>query len=304
MPEHETTVRREVVAGITTFLTMAYIIVVNPKILEAAGIPLGPSMVATILTAAFGTLLMGVYARRPFAIASYMGENAFVAFTVVGLLGYPWVVKVRSWLANAIPESMKLAFAVGIGLFLSFIGLHTSGIVVLGASGAPVHVGDFGDPKVLLGVFGFLVTAALMIRRVTGAILLGILATIGLAFALGIESPPGAWVGLPPSLAPTFLALDVPGVLTWGFFPIVLTLFVMAFVDTIGTLMGLALTELVPAFATIALMSFTYNLGIGMTAGFLTYAVVKTVSGRWGEVSPGMWILAALSALFYVFYPY
>jgi AGZA family xanthine/uracil permease-like MFS transporter len=426
LAKHQTTVRREVVAGITTFLTMAYIIVVNPKILEAAGIPFGPSMVATILTAAFGTLLMGVYARRPFAIAPYMGENAFVAFTVVGLLGYPWqtalgavflsglaftlltVVKVRSWLANAIPESMKLAFAVGIGLFLSFIGLHTSGIVVLGAPGAPVHVGDFGDPKVLLGVFGFLVTAALMIRRVTGAILLGILATIGLAFALGIEAPPGAWVGLPPSLAPTFLALDVPGALTWGFFPIVLTLFVMAFVDTIGTLMGLAykagmvdakgelpdiekpmlcdalatvgasllgtttagayiesatgieaggrsgltavvvallflaalffapflsavppyaygpalvvvgmlmmspisrlqfddLTELVPAFATIALMSFTYNLGIGMTAGFVTYAVVKTVAGRWGEVSPGMWILAALSALFYAFYPY
>ena len=143
--EHGTTVRREVVGGATTFLTMAYVVVVNPKILESAGIPFGASMVATILTAAFGTLVMGVYARRPFAVAPYMGENAFVAFTVVGLLGHPWqsalgavflsgllftlltVVRLRSWLANAIPESMKRSFAVGIGLFLAFIGLTRAG---------------------------------------------------------------------------------------------------------------------------------------------------------------------------------
>ena len=426
LERHGTTLRREIIGGATTFLTMAYIVVVNPKILEAAGIPFGASMVATILTAAFGTLLMGLYARRPFAIAPYMGENAFVAFTVVGLLGHPWqsalgavfvsgviftlltIVRLRSWLAHAIPESMKLAFVIGIGLFLAFIGLHTSGIVVLGAPGAPVHVGDLGDARVLLGVFGFVAIAALMIRRVTGAILLGILATMGLAFALGLEPLPEAVVSLPPSLGPTLFALDVPGALTWAFFPIVLTLFVMAFVDTIGTLMGLAykadlvdehgdlpdiekpmlcdalatvggsllgtttagayiesatgieagartglaaivvaalflaslffapflaaippyaygpalivvgmlmlspaarlryddLTELVPAFATIALMSFTYNLGIGMTAGFVTYPLVKVVAGRWREVPAGMWILAALSAVFYVFYPY
>ena len=424
--EHGTTVRREVVGGATTFLTMAYIVIVNPKILEAAGIPFGPSMVATILTAAFGTLVMGLYARRPFGVAPYMGENAFVAFTVVGVLGHPWqsalgavflsgvlftlltLVRLRSWLANAIPESMKRSFAVGIGLFLAFIGLHTSGIVVLGTPGAPVHVGDMGDTRVLLGVFGFVATAGLMIRRVPGAILIGILATLALGFALGAAPPPTGVVSLPPSLAPTFLALDVPGALTWAFFPVVLTLFVMAFVDTIGTLMGLAykadlvdergelpdierpmladslatvggsllgtttagayiesatgieagartglaavvvaglflvslffapllsaippyaygpalvvvgmlmlapaarlpfddLTELVPAFATIALMSFTYNLGIGLTAGFLIYPVTKLVAGRAREVSLGMWILAAMAAVFYAFYPY
>jgi len=424
--EHDTTVRREIVGGVTTFLTMAYIVVVNPKILEAAGIPFGPSMVATILTAAIGTLVMGVYARRPFAVAPYMGENAFVAFTVVGLLGHPWqsalgavflsgvlftlltLVRVRSWLANAIPESMKRSFAVGIGLFLAFIGLHTSGIVVLGSPGAPVHVGKLGDAPVLLGVFGFMAMAGLMIRRVTGAILIGILMTLVLGLALGAAPAPAGVVSLPPSLAPTFLALDVPGALTWAFFPVVLTLFVMAFVDTIGTLMGLAyradlvdergelpnierpmladslatvggsllgtttagayiesatgieagartglaavvvaglfllslffapllsaippyaygpalivvgmlmlapaarlpfddLTELVPAFATIALMSFTYNLGIGMTAGFLIYPTTKLVAGRAREVPLGMWILAAMSAVFYAFYPY
>jgi AGZA family xanthine/uracil permease-like MFS transporter len=424
--EHGSTVRREIVGGVTTFLTMAYIVVVNPKILEAAGIPFGASMVATILTAAFGTLVMGLYARRPFAVAPYMGENAFVAFTVVGLLGHPWqtalgavflsgvlftlltLVRLRSWLANAIPEPLKRSFAVGIGLFLAFIGLHTSGIVVLGSPGAPVHVGDFGDARVLLAVFGFVAIAGLMIRRVPGAILIGILATLALGFALRAAPAPSGVVSLPPSLAPTLLALDVRGALTWAFFPVVLTLFVMAFVDTIGTLMGLAyranlvdergelpdiekpmladslatvggsllgtttagayiesatgieagartglaaivvavlfllslffapllsaippyaygpalivvgmlmlapaarlpfddLTELVPAFATIALMSFTYNLGIGMTAGFVIYPVTKLVAGRAREVPLGMWILAAMSAVFYAFYPY
>src|SRR5512144_392363 len=135
--KHHTSYRQEMFAGIATFLTMAYIIVVNPAILEAAGIPKGPSITATIISAAFGTLVMGLYAKRPFAIAPYMGENAFIAFTVVGVLGLPWqtalgaiflagclftiltVLKVRSWLAAAIPATLKYSFAVGIGLFLT-----------------------------------------------------------------------------------------------------------------------------------------------------------------------------------------
>src|SRR5512145_2639373 len=138
---HGTSYRQETLAGITTFLTMAYIVIVNPAILEAAGIPRGPSMVATILSAAFGTAVMGLYARRPFAIAPYMGENAFIAYTVVRVLGYPWqvalsavfiagvlftlltVLKIRSWLAESLPSSLKHSFAVGIGFFLTFIGL-------------------------------------------------------------------------------------------------------------------------------------------------------------------------------------
>jgi len=137
--EHNTNYKTEIIAGFTTFVTMAYIIIVNPKILEIAGIPVGPSMVATIISAFFGTLAMGVYAKRPFAIAPYMGENAFIAFTVVKVLGFSWqtalgaiflsgvlftiltITKVRGWLANAIPVSLKIAFAVGIGFFLAFI---------------------------------------------------------------------------------------------------------------------------------------------------------------------------------------
>jgi len=145
LDELQTNFKTEILAGATTFFTM--VIVVNPKILQAAGIPFGPSMVATILSAFFGTIIMGIYARRPFAIAPYMGENAFIAYTVVQVLGYSWqtalgaifiggvlfmiisLLGIRSWLARSIPDSLKIAFAVGIGLFLTFIGLIETGIV-------------------------------------------------------------------------------------------------------------------------------------------------------------------------------
>ncbi len=405
---------------------MAYIIIVNPKILEVAGIPLGPSMVATILTAFLGTFLMGVYARRPFAIAPYMGENAFIAYTVVQVLGYSWqsalgaifiggvlftlitLLGVRSWLANAIPANLKIAFAVGIGLFLTFIGLNDTGIVRLGVPGAPVHVGNLDDLTVILAIVGFLLMAILMIRRVRAALLLGILVTTLLAFVFGAADPPEAMVSLPPSIEPIFAALDIRAAFTWGFFSVILTVLVMDFVDTMGTLLGLSLkaglldeegnlpeiekpmlcdalattaaallgtstagayiesatgiqagarsgfasvvtallflsalffapfltavpacaygpalivvglvmlspvtrldfddlTEAVPAFIVIVLMSFTYNLGIGMTAGFVAYPIMKIFGGRVREVHLGMWILAGMSALFFVFYPY
>jgi AGZA family xanthine/uracil permease-like MFS transporter len=258
LDELQTSVRREVVAGATTFMTMAYIIVVNPKILEVAGLPFGPSMVATVLTAFFGTLAMGVYAKRPFAIAPYMGENAFVAFTVVKVLGFSWqtalgaifiggvlftiltVLRVRSWLAYSIPEGLKVAFAVGIGLFLTFIGLNEAGIVTLGVPGAPVRVGDFNSTPVLLSVLGFLTIAFLMVRKVRGAILIGILAVTFISFATKNTTLPEDWVSMPPSLGPIFLELDVAGALTWGFFSVILTVFVMDFVDTMGTLIGVS----------------------------------------------------------------
>jgi AGZA family xanthine/uracil permease-like MFS transporter len=228
---------QEALAGATTFVTMAYIIVVNPKILEAAGIPFGPSMVATVLTAFFGTLTMGLYARRPFAIAPYMGENAFVAFTVVKVLGYSWqtalgaifisgvlftaitLLGIRSWLANAIPEGLKIGFAVGIGLFLCFIGLNETGIVTLGVQGAPVHVGDFHERSVLLSIGGFLLIVYLMARRFNAAILVGILAVTFLSFLTGAAELPERWLSAPPSLGPIFLKLDVAGALTWDFSP-------------------------------------------------------------------------------------
>ena len=150
---HQTSYRTETRAGIATFLTMAYIIVVHPAILEAAGMPRAASITATIISAAFGTLVMGLYAKRPFAIAPYMGENAFIVFTVVKGLGFPWqsalgaiflagilftlltVFRVRGWLANALPMSLKHSFAIGIGLFITFIGLNQIGVFMFGVAG-------------------------------------------------------------------------------------------------------------------------------------------------------------------------
>src|SRR5579872_76033 len=178
-----TTLGREVTAGVTTFVTMSYIIVVNPAVLQSAGIPAQPAMVATIVTAIFGTLLMGLYANRPFAIAPYMGENAFIAFTVVQVLGYSWqaalasvfiagvlfllltLVKLRQWLVDAIPSALRYSFAVGIGLFLTFVGLNETGIVMLGTQGAPVRTGHVTSAPVLVAIFGFVLMAVLMIRR-------------------------------------------------------------------------------------------------------------------------------------------
>lgn len=426
LKRHGTDIRTEVLAGLTIFMTMAYIIVVNPAILEAAGIPKGPSMVATVLSAAFGTLLMGFYANRPFAIAPYMGENAFIAYTVVKIMGYSWqtalgavfiggviftlltVFRARKWLAEAIPLPLKYSFAVGIGLFLAFIGLNDTGIVTLGVPGAPVKVGNLSTLPVFLSIICFLIMAFLLTRKVRGAILLGMLFTTFLAFLLGVAKPPSHWVSLPPSLSPIFLKLDIRGALTWGFFSVILTLFVMDFVDTMGTLIGVSAraglldekgnlpqierpmladalatvagallgttttgtyiesaagveaggktgltavvvaglfllslffaplftsippqaygpaliivgllmlspitkinfsdyTELVPAFSVIILMCFTYNLGIGITAGFVLYPLFKLISGRHKEITPGMVILGLLSLLFFVFYPY
>jgi AGZA family xanthine/uracil permease-like MFS transporter len=423
---HGTSYRQETLAGIATFLTMAYIIVVNPAILEAAGIPKGPSMTATALSAAFGTLIMGVYAKRPFAIAPYMGENAFIAYTVVKVLGYSWQValgaifwagviftiltlaKVRGWLAETIPLPLKCSFSVGIGLFLAFIGLNETGIVSIGVPGAPVSLGKLSQPSVLLAVLGFFLIAWLLVRRITGAVIIGILLVTALSFALGVSPTPRSLISLPPSLSPIFMQLDLWGALSIPCLPVVVIIFVMAFVDTVGTLIGLSAranlldargnlpeiekpmladalanliapvlgttttgayiesaagiteggrtgftafvvagffllalffsplftavpahaygtaliaigifmispiaripfddyTELIPSFLTIALMIFTYNIGVGMTAGLLSYPIFKTVSGRGKEVPIGMWVFAAFSLMFYVFYPY
>ncbi len=421
-----TTIRREITAGITIFITMAYIIVVNPKILEAAGMPFGASMTATILSAFFGTILMGLYAKRPFAIAPYMGENAFIAFTVVKVMGYSWetalgaifvsgvlftiltLFKIRSWLAEAIPQSLKIAFTVGIGLFLAFIGLNETGIVQLGIPGAPVHVGNLHKPEIMLAIFGFLLIGFLMLKRVNGAMLIGILTVTLLGFILRLVPLPIQWLSLPPPLTPIFLRLDIAGTLSWGMFSVVLTIFVMAFLDTIGTLIALGykaemldengnlpgiekpmlvdavattvssllgttttgayiesatgiaaggrsgltavvtallflsalffapfftvipgfaygpsliivgvlmiapaaklrfddLSEALPAFCVITLMSFTYNIGIGMTAGFVLYPLFKVLNGKAKDMHPGMWVMAGLSLMFFIFYPY
>ncbi len=421
--ERGSSIRTEVIGGATTFVSMAYIIVVNPAILSFAGIPKGPSTVATILTAAAGTLLMGLYANRPIAVAPYMGENAFIAFGLAAF-GITWqqrlgavfisgiaflvitLLGIRTWLAESVSPSMKHSFAAGIGLFLTFIGLVETGIVEP-AKAVPVQIGAVRSTPVLLAIFGFLITAAMLHKRVRGAILIGIAVTAALGYILGAGNAPHAIVAMPYDISPIALKLDIAGVLRLSFLPILLTLFLMSLLDTLGTLVGVGaaanmldekgnfpqiekpmlvdavsciisglagtstsgayiesstgiregartglasvvtaglfalslffiplfeplqslryayapsllvvgmlmlssvaridfddFTELVPSFATIVIMVFTYNIANGLTAGLLLYPIMKVLAGRAREIRPGTLALAFLCAIYFAF---
>lgn len=446
LQQHGSSVRAEITGGVTTFITMAYIIVVNPAILSFAGIPVGPGTVATILSAVVGCVLMGLIANRPIAVAPYMGENAFVAFGLTAL-GIGWeqrlgavfvsgalfliitLLGIRGWLANSVPVSLKHSFAVGIGLFLAFIGLYETGIVTSFVSGmpsqalptdahglflspaVPVKIGNLHDPQVLLALGGFLLMAVLMIRKVRGALLIGIVVTALIGGALGFGHMPKAVAALPFTgeydLSRIAFKLDISSVLQLSFLPVLLTLFLMSFLDTLGTLTGLGaaadlldekgsfpqverpmlvdaltcmfsglvgtstsgafiesatgisagartglaalvtaalfaislffiplieplqqlrfaygpaliavgvlmtgsvrridfddLTEWVPAFVTIVMMLFTYNIANGLTAGLVVYPVLKLSSGRARELNAGTIVLALLCAAYYFF---
>ncbi len=264
LTRHRATIRAEVLGGITTFAAMAYIIVVNPAILQAADIPLGPSTVATILATVFGTVVMALYANRPIAVAPYMGENAFIAFGLSALavgmqitwqqrLGTVFVsgaaffvltlCGLRVWLANAISPSMKHSFAVGIGVFLLFIGLFLTGIVVKAeAAAVPLKIGSLRDPRVLLAVGNFTLMAVLLYWNVPGAILLGMIATGAVGCLLNLAALPEQIVSLPwqepYNIGEIALQLDIVDVLRLAFLPILLTLFLMSFLDTLGTLVA------------------------------------------------------------------
>lgn len=249
-------VRTEIIAGCTTFLTMAYIIFVNPNILGEAGMDHGAVFVATCLAAAIGCLIMGLVANYPIALAPGMGLNAFFSFTVVGELGYSWQValgavflsgivflvlsifRVREWIINSIPLSLRRSLGAGIGLFLAIIALKTAGIVV--ASPATlVTLGDLKQAAPLLAILSFLVIAVLSHRRVTGAVMIGILASTGVSLMLGLVEFNGI-VSAPPSLAPTFLQLDIAGAFEVGMLSIIFAFLFVDLFDTAGTLLGVA----------------------------------------------------------------
>jgi AGZA family xanthine/uracil permease-like MFS transporter len=256
LDELNSNVRTEVIAGLTTFVTMAYIIFVNPKILSGAGMDGNAVFVATCLAAAIGSAVMGLWANWPIAMAPGMGLNAFFAFTVVGKLGYTWqqalgavfisgvvflllsLTGVRRWLIAGIPHSMRSAIAAGIGLFLALIAMKSAGMVVANPA-AYVSLGDLTSTGVLLSVLGFFVIASLDALKVPGAILIGILLVTFAAILTGVSQFSGI-VSAPPSIAPTFLQLDVPGALHSGIFHVVLVMVLVEVFDATGTLIGIA----------------------------------------------------------------
>jgi len=260
LSEQGTTARTETVAGVTTFLTMAYIIFVNPDILAAAGMDKGAVFVATCIAAAFGSLVMGLYANYPVALAPGMGLNAFFSFVVVKGMGVPWpvalaavfvsgilfiilsILPVREWIINSIPKSQKLAIAAGIGLFLGFIGLKSAGIIVNDAA-TFVTAGNVTSWPAVLAIAGFLIIAALDYRKVPGAILIGIILITLAGITLGISKPPPGVVSVPPSVAPTFFAMNVAGLFDLAMAVMLVLVFSFLLVDifdTAGTLIGLA----------------------------------------------------------------
>ncbi len=251
-----TSVLTELRAGVATFLTMAYIMFVNPAILQQAGMDHGAVFVATCLAAAAGSLIMGLYANYPIALAPGMGLNAYFAFTVVPELGGNWQLALgcvfvsgvlffalslsplRAWLIDAIPMNLKLGIAAGIGLFLALIGLQNAGIIADDPV-TLVTLGDLGKPQAWLAVAGFFLIAALSVRNVTGAIIIGVLSVTAAAVLAGLD-PWHGFAAPPPSLAPTFLKMDVAGVFQLGLVIIVLTLLLVMILDTAGTIIGVA----------------------------------------------------------------
>lgn len=416
LSEKGSTVRTEVIAGVTTFLTMAYIIFVNPDILATTGMDRNAVFVATCLAAALGSLIMGFWANWPIGMAPGMGLNAFFAFTVVGVMGFTWqqalgavfisgvifliltVTGVRRWLIAGIPTSMRSAIAAGIGLFLAIIALQGSGIVVDNPA-TLVALGDLTATGTLLTIAGFFLIVTLDALKVTGAILIGILVVTVAAIVLGVSTF-GGIVSMPPSIAPTFLQLDLMGALTYGIFQVVLVMVLVEVFDATGTLIGVAkraglltegpthtnpnlgralmadstaitagsllgtssttayvesasgvqaggrtgltavvvgvlflaamffaplagsvpvyatapallyvatlmvrelaeviwddVTEAAPAVLTAIAMPFTYSIANGLAFGFISYAVIKLLTGRAAEVHAATWVIAGL----------
>lgn len=424
LDEHNTNARTEILAGITTFLTMSYIIFVNPAILSTTGMDHSAVFVATCLAAALGTLIMAFVANWPIGMAPGMGLNAFFAFTVVGAMGFTWqqalgavfisgiifviltVTGIRSWLIEGIPKSLRSAIAAGIGLFLAIIALGPNGAGVVVANEATiVGLGDLTSTPTLFAILGFFIIAALDALKVRGAILIGIIAITVLSMLTGNSEFQGVF-SAPPSLAPTFLQLDIMGALHVGIVHVILVLVLVEVFDATGTLIGVAkranlmpegkpnrlgralladstaivggsllgtssttayiesasgvqaggrtgltaltvavlfllallfsplagsvpgyatapallyvaglmlrevvdidwndVTEATPAAIAALIMPFTYSIANGLAFGFISYVVLKGITGRFRQIHPATFIVAVLFVIKYAFYP-
>ena len=259
LKENNTTIKTEVIAGITTFMTMAYILIVNPSILSAAGMDQGAVFTATAVSAIVATLLMGLYAKLPFAQAPGMGLNAYFAFTVVLGMGYSFefaltavlleglifialtVFNVREAIVDAIPNGIKQAIAVGIGLFIALVGLEGAGIIIHPEDGGTiVALGNIVSGPGLLAIIGIVLTSILLARNVKGALFIGMLITACIGIPMGVAEFPTQIISLPPSLSPTLFKFEWNNIFTLDMLIVLFTLLFMDMFDTIGTLVGVA----------------------------------------------------------------
>lgn len=257
LSQHKTNAKTEIIAGITTFMTMAYILIVNPDILSATGMDKGALFTATALSAAIATICMALLANLPFGLAPGMGLNAFFAFSVVLGMGYSWqfaltavliegfifialtLLNVREAIINGMPMVIKNAVSVGIGLFIAFIGFQNAGIIV-NNDVVLVGLGDLGDPGVLLAIAGILITGFLLIKNVKGGLLIGMIITTILGVFIGKASLPANPVSAPPSIAPIFMQFEWNNIFTFDMLLVVFTFLFVDLFDTLGTLIGVS----------------------------------------------------------------
>ena len=253
---NHTTIKKEFLAGFTTFITMAYIIFVNPQIMALSGMDQGAIFVGTCLAAALACFVMGFFANWPIGLAPGMGLNAFFTYTVVGDMGYTWevalgavflagvlffimsITSLRAWVISSIPINLRIAMGAGVGLFIGLIGLKNGGIIV-GNKATLLSLGEFSQIETLLAAIGFLIISILSVRKVPGAIIVGIFTTTLIAYFLGLIEFNGI-VSYPPEIAPTFMKLDILGALNLGMLTIIMSFLFVNLFDTTGTLLGVA----------------------------------------------------------------
>ena len=256
LQDNHTTIKKEFLAGFTTFITMAYIIFVNPQIMALSGMDQGAIFVGTCLAAAIACFVMGFFANWPIGLAPGMGLNAFFTYTVVGEMGYSWqvalgavflagvlffimsITRLRAWMISSIPLNLRIAMGAGVGLFIGLIGLKNGGIIV-GNQATLLSLGEFSQIETFLAAIGFLIISILSVRKVTGAIIIGILTTTLIAFFVGLIEFNGI-VSYPPEIAPTFMKLDILGALNLGMLTIIMSFLFVNLFDTTGTLLGVA----------------------------------------------------------------
>ena len=256
LQDNNTTIAKEFLAGFTTFVTMAYIIFVNPQMMAASGMDLGASFVGTCIAASIACFAMGFYSNWPVGLAPGMGLNAFFTYTVVGEMGYSWeialgavflagilfviisVTPLRQWMLNSIPMNLRIAMGAGVGLFVGFIGLKTGGLIIQNDA-TFLSLGNLKNIETLLAAIGFLLILILAIRKMTGAIIIGVLVITIIAFLLGLIEFNGI-VSSPPSLSPIFIKLDILGALDLAMISIIISFLFVNLFDTAGTLLGVA----------------------------------------------------------------